>query len=1056
MLSQTTTMTGPGGVQVLPPPGSEGSLSFAAQTAPPDHMNIDGQNSDSTTKPEDSRERNDGQSISQSDAKKSSQAVSNLLAALQNSQTAAPAATTELDHPVSMSPTRPAASISPVIDAANAPAYPQPTGNYPGSDLLANPPTFANSQFPLIPSFDLPPPPPTPYTQSQQGMDMLNAGFLPPQPEPPQQTIQERREVEAFAKIEFQDGNYYITTWQCELGRDALAYKAACEKAEEVRQNPERAQSSSGRISRPSDRVRRQEDSQIQGSVISEAGGFGGIDEAPVAGDPKSSGHHSQASQVSSSDVVRPQEVLYNPPNVPFDYHGRAEEQIQALDPDYEQPAPVTAEHMPDADQCPIIPIHAMACDLDKEIVVHKSISRRHVRIEWDFDDECFKLKVLGRNGAFLDGEWLQRGVSKRLSSGSHIQISDVEMKFRLPRQRTEPISDDSEDEAMDDAMNRQSTSPTSQEMDGEQSKTRITLTHHASGSQSALPEPLLGPDGLPITRKRGPGRPPKDGIMSTRERREREKAARLAQAKAENGGKTPPPLANRKPIRPPTQAEIAAAEAAKPQEKRKYNKRKRDDEDGDILPSIEGAEENIRHSISGPPTKKGRQSKSPSPDYPPLASLSTEDLQRPTEPYATVIYTLLMKIHPTALPLKGIYRMIKKQYPFYVYCVDSDGWQSSVRHNLNQEWNKLFEKGDKEGKGFAWRAIPGAQHPQIEKKKAAPAPPAPKPKPPIPRQPPQVPGQFPQQSLHWQNNQPYPPHWQGQQGYPPNGYAGMPPRSQLPPNGVHPAQRFPGSHPGTPQPPFARSMGAARDFPIPKYPANAPPLPPPRHGSAASNMPCTLEGIMCMRRFEESMLDQVRRGANPQCLEYWQQCFHSVKARLLHGHMRSNMPAGETQEELNLMGYMMTIRERFKNVNFAGWGNDRRGTPDVHPGITKPPNIGPTTYPTLPNAFNGERRGSDPAIIGSRPGSAHGTGSPMMGVTQPQPQSQYPVQSGPTPARSRSKTASPRPDPSSAIQNGPAASAQSLPSPDPYAAGPQAALSHTAPPPPQSQSQQS
>ena len=873
------------------------------------------------------------------------QALNNLLAALAPINASKPSPTNQPSgSPLENGDTRRSVSpLSPVVNNQSPVTNDHQVTGALQSSLLEN--------FPPLPSYpeDL-----STLSLQPQGLELLNTAMSgktpslpPPMPSvPPQPPINDRREIEAFAKIEFEDGNYYITTWACELGRDALAFRAALQRAEEAKNNPNgRSQSSSGRVSRPSDRVRRAGDSQVQGSVVSEAGGFGGVDDGPVVRSdekPAESGHPSHSSQVSNSDVVKPQEVLYHPPLAPFDYHRNAELQAH-LDPDDEQPAPVTAEHLPNADTCPLIPIHAMANSTKSEVATHKGISRRHVRIEWDSDFEYFKMKVLGRNGAFLDGAFVARGATKPLSSGSKIQISDIQMTFRLPRQKTEPISDDSDrDEQEGSPIERGSTSPTSDEGDvtlatGGKTK-RISFTNKTTG----LIEPIIGPDGQPLPpRKRGPGRPPKDGIMSTRERKERERAAKLAAAKAANGGKTPPPSASSKM---PKFTEPPKSEPKS--EKRKYTKRKRDGEDGDILPSIEGEEETMGSDTEKLPAKKPRASKSPSPEYPALVTLTEEQLARPSEPYARLIYDILADIHPKALPLKQIYRALKMKFPFFVYRVESEGWQSSVRHNLNQEWNKLFEKGEKEGKGFAWKAIPGALQPQAERKRAAQAAAAAKPKP-TPRPPPQNQGPVP--PLNWQNSTPYPPppFWQGPGPYPPppNGMPWPPPPGSMPQpppgqglpqmsNPNMPPQQIP--KPGTPQsgtpvPPQQYQRPPSTQPPQPQQQLPRPPsLPPPKptstfhpppssSTSAAPNMPCTLDGLMAIRRFETAMYDQINRGPNPNT-EMWQQIFASVKNRLLHGAQTSNMPGGETKEEVTIMGHVRTFIEKFRNPNFVGF----------------------------------------------------------------------------------------------------------------------------------------
>lgn len=919
-------------------------------------------------------------------------AVGNLLAAL------APAASTQ----TATTPTMPDPDSSTQHDTQEPPPTAEPHPDKSTTDQLPAGETSiidANTSLPLlpdlasnpyaVPSDNMPAPLALPLDPFQPETNFMSldpmAANIPSLPPPIPEPIPERREIEAFAKIEFEDGNYYITTYACELGRDAFAYRAALTRAEEARQaEQDRGHSSSGRIS---EGIPRPGDSQVQGSVISEAGGFGGMDDGVNDGN-RNLAHPSHSSEISADSIVKPQEVLFNPPLIPFDYHRMAERQAQLesglIEPDNEQPAPVTADHIPDANNCPLIPIHAMRNFQKSEVENHRSISRRHVKIQWDFDRECFQMKVLGRNGAFLDDQYLLRGAVKRLRDGSRVQISNVWMTFRLPNQDASPISDDSEREAAKDQspVPQRSTSMTTDDGDRKLSpsrsgktKTKITLTTTHKPVPSIFPPPpplAIGPDGQPIPpKKRGPGRPPKNGIMSKREEREREKAMKLAEAKAANGGSTPPPLLKGKFPKPIVKEEEPVKEEPKP-EKRKYKKRKRPGEEGDVVQSIEGGEVEVPSEAEKPVPKKARASKSPSPEYPPAESLTEEQLARPSEPYARLIYDILIDIHPKALPLKQIYRALKLKFPFFVHRVDSEGWQSSVRHNLNQEWNKLFEKGEKEGKGFAWKAIPGALQPQAERRRAAQQAAASKPKPPpAPRQHPQG----PPPPLNWQNSTPYPQ----QNGMPPRGppppFFMQGPHGQMPPPNGMPWPPPPGAMPSTAPPTAGGSQqGPPGQTPQQFYPPGSrPPYPPPgppgaiQHpatptpaastsgpstpapgltplptSSSASNMPCTMEGIVAIRRFEAAMYQQVN---NPEANVRWQAIFGSVKRRLLHGATHSSMPEGETKEERTIVEHVARFIERFKNPAFVGFSastDSTRGTSSPAPSV--PPMVNPAT----------------------------------------------------------------------------------------------------------------
>ena len=917
------------------------------------------------------------------DLQQRNQAVGNLLAAL-----------------VPISPTQPLSQTATAPATTDIVPAPNQTGDVPdhGSDETA---TILNrrefdtdADTSLLPRLSFEPHdhfldtsalPPLPLPLAMD-LDQSPLGPLPsagdpgtahedesPPPAASQMTLSETRQVEAFAKLQFHDGNFYMTTYACELGRDAFAYKKAIAEEEERKAGQKRPRSSSGRRSGQSPSVPRPGDSQVQGSVVSQAGGFGGVDEpaAPAAG-KQDDEHllHSQSSGRSGGSIVRPQEVLYNPPPAPFDYHRTAElqaqaEQSDAQDPDNEQPAPVTGDHLPDPNRCVLIPIHATRNENKSDVECHKNISRRHVRIEWSERRESFQMQVLGRNGAFLDGAYLSRGQIRKIRDGSKIQIREVELTFKLP---VEPAMESASDESVGEDADQspvpaRSTSPTSDEQDRSVSpprpgkgKTKIILkTSEQPPPPPPTPSPVLGPDGQPLPlKRRGPGRPPKDGIMSTRERKEREKAAKLAEAKAANGGQTPPPMARGgKPTKPMVKEEEAVVEAK--QEKRKYKKRKREGEDGDVVQSIEvGESDKTAEPEKPPPTKKAR-SKSPSPKYPSAESLTAEQLARPTEPYSRLIYDILLDLYPKALPLKQIYRALKTKFPWFVHRVDSEGWQSSVRHNLNQEWSKLFAKGEKEGKGFAWRAIPGALQPQSERRRAAQQASASKPKPAAaPRQ--NMP-QGPPQTLNWQNSTPHPqngilPHGahppsfgQGPNGSippPPNGTP-WPPQVGMPSASPYPNTKGP-SHisSGQGQPPFFPSAQTGHLLQHPPPPpgithpssqgpyrpasaASTPvPAPMPTSTSASRNMPCTLDGLITIKTFENNMLKSV----HPLNLERWHRIFASARHRLLHGQPESLMPGGACGEEDTIMDHMRDFIQRFRNPNFVGFSALGTGSP--------------------------------------------------------------------------------------------------------------------------------
>ena len=546
-----------------------------------------------------------------------------------------------------------------------------------------------------------------------------------------------RGQVEAYAKLEFADGVYYITTHSCELGRDTRMYEGAKRKRVASLQNSHGAKTgaSSDEASRPSKRSRNEDGSLVKGSVVSDKGGFCGMDDSgseAIQQRPGDIAQQPHSSQRSDASIVKPQDLELKLSLPAFEYNELAVDLIpdDAVFQDGEKPAPVTSEHLPPPKNSnPLVPIHTMAADtLDQQLRDHTLISRRHVRICWDYKHDCWRVLVMGRNGAFVDGQYVPRGCEESLRHESQIQIAGVEAIFKLPQTMVESTTDESEaEEDVSPSMNRQSATPPSEEgpisMLPSNAVSIPTKSRVKNGKKLSLPQPgvPLSADGQPVPpKRRGPGRPPKDGISSNREKREFARAQKAAEAKAANGGVTPPPTGRAKPNRPPVQAEVA--DLARP-EKRKYTKRKRAETD-DILPSIEGEDGDrvARSDDQTRSTRKTRVSRSKSPDYPPRDALTEEQLAKPTDNYQRLIYDILIVIFPQEIGLRQIYREIKMKWPYFVHIVPTEGWQSSVRHNLNSEHGKLFDKGQKDGKGWAWRAIQGAMEPkeEIERKKKA------------------------------------------------------------------------------------------------------------------------------------------------------------------------------------------------------------------------------------------------------------------------------------------------------------------------------------------------
>ncbi|KAJ5892038.1 uncharacterized protein N7473_008266 [Penicillium subrubescens] len=629
------------------------------------------------------------------------------------------------------------------------------------SDPLNHAKTDLDQQPSLLPAFDFAVTPKNALEALQQN-EILTAAYLSQSADLSALGYQDgstsvagsEPRIQAFAKLEFDDGHFYCNTYSFILGRDVRAARAAHQREYQYRQavRSSRAKSSSGgNTSHTPNRMKREESAAMMGSVVSDRGGIMGFDpDVP----PNLSGNNMpgkldmnrRSSKSSFDGSVVPLHANPAQLQASTDYNALAMQSLQEGNGD---PKPVdTLALLPSPDSCPTIPIHPPST-IDGTAAGHRGISRRHVRIAYNFDRNLFEMEVMGRNGAFIGADWLSPGQVRPLHSGDYIQIGGVRIRFLLPdvpigetgadRMEEQLAEEEEGDQGSVDAEHEidDTDKPLSDSESREPSSkvTKIILKTRDSDSSKALASIEAGGDGQPA-RRRGPGRPPKDGIMSKRERAELAREQKMAAKREANGGVTPPPPAL--PPKPPTSKagktvkESVVAESppssAKPAEKRKYTKRKKGDGMDFPLPSTEGGqfttEQRPEEYVKPPPVKKRKPSRSPSPNYPPESAYTPEDLAKPPYNYAVLIFDALTEAG-NPMTLKQIYRALKLKYPYFRFKCETEGWTSSVRHNLNGN-SHLFMHAERDGKGWSWQLRPGASVEKEKKRRPSPPPPQP------------------------------------------------------------------------------------------------------------------------------------------------------------------------------------------------------------------------------------------------------------------------------------------------------------------------------------------
>ena len=625
----------------------------------------------------------------------------------------------------------------------------------------------------------------------------------------------EQHQIQAFAKLEFDDGEFYMNTYAVEIGRDVYAARQAADlRARQDTEMRSRKRSASAGGSIASSRIGHRNRQNMASSVASESGGVIAVDNCGSESARKPRSRKPKSSSSSSQQLSRKSSMLLA--NGKTDYNALAMASLMEHD---SRDDDFVGHHspMPAPDLVPLVPVHPPALP-EGSPSGGKSISRKHIRIAYNFEESLFEVKILGRNGGFVDDEWYAQGDVQTLMNGSIIQIGGVGIRFILPDvapgetgaetglgsdplsggkmsfDMAESIEDESDENADGDGERGRPRNIKSEE--GDEEDDDDGEDDEEEDEEEEEPEPVKirakskqkpEPEALPAMKRKGPGRPPKNGIISKREQALLARQAREdAKVVADRGSGALPNRGKMKASKT-TKAIKKEEPVLQANGKRKYTKRKRaggtDDHRG-IRESTEQTdsvppEQSIATVLPSKPMKEKKPPKpprSPSPVFD-EANLTPEQLAKPTQNYIVLIHEALSNSETGAMALPQIYRSMQRRYPYFKLRATTLGWQSSVRHNLSQ--NAAFRKIERDGKGWMWGLVPGVSIEREKKRRATP--------PPVSQQPYYPPGPPPMQYPYSYPGMP-PPNGR----IPPNPY-GMPPSMPpahmthgLPPRGPH------------------------------------------------------------------------------------------------------------------------------------------------------------------------------------------------------------------------------------------------------------------------------
>ena len=547
----------------------------------------------------------------------------------------------------------------------------------------------------------------------------------------------EGSQIQAFAKLEFDDGPFYMNTYSVELGRDVRAAKQASVFDSRVRERSKgkskRRSSSVGHAPQTAPKSKHGGSARTSRSVVSESGGIMGLDVLQEDDGRRKKGRSRKVSKMSRSTSSSPSQPLSrkNSSSRSSFPAGSQFLNMAALSHRASCAHPVNPlSLLPSPEECPLIPIHPPA--VSAETGGHRGISRKHVKIAFNFEKHLFELQIKGKNGAFVDDRWHASGETLALRSNSHIQIGGVSLKFVLPDVESGETGAEDEGSAYEeqasgvyyDGMGEHdseiglgSGSSNADEVEGVEEDAEADAEDEDLREEE---EVEASPSPPPVPKKRGPGRPPKNGKSKMQKPVKPAKRARGAKKRKSS----PIPVVPKRKVGRPRKHPLPEVGTVKP-EKRKYTKRKGVDATiamGGKKPGVDGGQDldgKEARSKEKKEKKEKRPPRSPSPVFD-ESKLSPEELQKPQVSYVVLIHEALSNSKTGTMSLPQIYRAIERKYPYFKLRVTTTGWQSSVRHNLSQ--HDAFQKVERDGKGWMWGLVPGVSIEKEKRRKASPS----------------------------------------------------------------------------------------------------------------------------------------------------------------------------------------------------------------------------------------------------------------------------------------------------------------------------------------------
>ncbi|KAK9455170.1 fork head domain-containing protein, partial [Dipodascopsis uninucleata] len=313
----------------------------------------------------------------------------------------------------------------------------------------------------------------------------------------------------------------------------------------------------------------------------------------------------------------------------------------------------------------------ATSGNIDVHLGTAKAISRRHARIFYNFANQRFEFSVLGRNGAFVDDVFVEKGATVQLNHGSRVQIGQIGFTFLLPSSSNLESGDNT---------------PTQTIRPADAISLRGSSIPPLSLNSTPVPENHVKMD-------------PDRGFENAAEHHSenyhnifnsnKDDIALDASLHTDHLNRDDSIVGNEYLLQDLTGKSLEQIPDIIAKEIAAMSPSISPDP---VLPPAGETQE-----VNRPKTSR-REKRYPTPPSP--SSIPPEYREKPPNSYSNLIEVSLKTFATErGMSLSDIYQAIQELFPYYRFA--PYGWQNSVRHNLSL--NKLFVKIKKEGKGWLW-----------------------------------------------------------------------------------------------------------------------------------------------------------------------------------------------------------------------------------------------------------------------------------------------------------------------------------------------------------------